>query len=65
MLSLITKKTRLIIFNSPGNPTGGVVPEKEFQKLADGLAKHPNVFILSDEKDACLVNDFYLYLFLF
>ena len=49
LLSLITKKTRLIIFNSPGNPTGGVVPEKEFQKLADGLAKHPNVFILSDE----------------
>ncbi len=49
LLSLITEKTRLIIFNSPGNPTGGVVPEKEFEKLANGLAKHPNVYILSDE----------------
>lgn len=49
LLSLITEKTRLIIFNSPGNPTGGVVPKEEFRKLADGLAKHPNIFILSDE----------------
>ena len=49
LLSLITEQTRLIIFNSPGNPTGGVVPEKEFEKLADGLTRHPNVFILSDE----------------
>tara|TARA_B100000989_G_scaffold298623_1_gene288800 strand:+ start:1725 stop:2900 length:1176 start_codon:yes stop_codon:yes gene_type:complete len=49
LLSLITKKTRLIILNSPGNPTGGVVPEKEFDKLADELSKYPNIFILSDE----------------
>ena len=49
LISLITEKTKLIIFNSPGNPTGGVVPEIEFKKLADGLSKHPNVFILSDE----------------
>ena len=49
LLSLITNKTRLIVFNSPGNPTGGVVKEKEFEKLVDGLAKYPNIFILSDE----------------
>ncbi len=49
LLSLITEKTRLIIFNSPGNPTGGVVPEREFEKLVNGLIKYPNVFILSDE----------------
>ncbi len=49
LLSLITPRTKLIIFNSPGNPTGGVVPEIEFKKLVSGLAKHPNVFILSDE----------------
>lgn len=49
LLSLITDKTRLIIFNSPGNPTGGVVPESEFEKLAEGLSKFPNIFILSDE----------------
>ena len=49
LLSLITEKTRLIIFNSPGNPTGGVVPEIEFEKLVNGLIKYPNIFILSDE----------------
>ena len=49
LLSLITSKTRLIIFNSPGNPTGGVVPKHEFQKLVKGLENFPNLFILSDE----------------
>ena len=49
LLSLITPKTRLIIFNSPGNPTGGVVPESEFKKLVKGLENYPNLFILSDE----------------
>tara|TARA_B100001027_G_C16255209_1_gene326526 strand:- start:701 stop:1873 length:1173 start_codon:yes stop_codon:yes gene_type:complete len=49
LLSLITPRTKLIIFNSPGNPTGGVVPEKQFKKLVAGLARHPNVFVLSDE----------------
>ena len=49
LLSLITKKTKLIILNSPANPTGGVVPFEELEKLANGLEKHPNVFILSDE----------------
>ena len=49
LLSLITDKTRLIILNSPANPTGGVVPYEELKKLADGLEKFPNLFILSDE----------------
>ena len=49
LLSLITDKTKLIILNSPANPTGGVVPVKELEKLANGLEKYPNVFILSDE----------------
>lgn len=49
VLSLITPATRLIIINSPANPTGGVVSRKEITKLAHGLAKHPNVAILSDE----------------
>ena len=49
LLSLITDKTRLIILNSPANPTGGVVPYEELKKLADGLEKFPNVFVLSDE----------------
>jgi aspartate/methionine/tyrosine aminotransferase len=49
VLSLITPATRLIIVNSPANPTGGVVARKEMQKLAEGLLRHPQVAILSDE----------------
>jgi aspartate/methionine/tyrosine aminotransferase len=49
LLSLINNKTRLIILNSPSNPTGGVVPKEELKKLALGLEKFPKVFILSDE----------------
>jgi aspartate/methionine/tyrosine aminotransferase len=48
-LSLITSKTRLIILNSPANPTGGVTPRAEVEKLVKGLEKHPDVAILSDE----------------
>lgn len=49
VLSLITPATRLIIVNSPANPTGGVVSREEITKLAHGLARFPNVAILSDE----------------
>jgi aspartate/methionine/tyrosine aminotransferase len=48
-LALITPKTRLIIVNSPANPTGGVTPKAEVDKLVAGLAKHPHVAIMSDE----------------
>ncbi|MEK9707759.1 MAG: pyridoxal phosphate-dependent aminotransferase [Alphaproteobacteria bacterium] len=49
VLSLITPATRLIILNTPANPTGGSVPREEMDKLAAGLEKHPHVAILSDE----------------
>jgi aspartate aminotransferase len=49
VLSRITPRTRLIIINSPANPTGGVVPVSELEKLAAGLERHPNVAIMSDE----------------
>src|SRR6056297_522581 len=49
VLSQITPKTRLIIINSPANPTGGVTPRAEIDKLVAGLADHPHVAILSDE----------------
>src|SRR6476646_7797634 len=48
-LALITPKTRLLILNSPANPTGGVTPRSEIEKLVKGIARHPNVAILSDE----------------
>lgn len=49
VLSLITPATRLIIINTPANPTGGTVPRAEMDKLAAGLEAHPHVAILSDE----------------
>ena len=49
VLSQINTNTRLIILNSPANPTGGVVPKKEIDALVRGLIKHPNVAIMSDE----------------
>lgn len=48
-LSLITPKTRLLIVNSPANPTGGVTPKAEVDKLVAGLAKFPDVAVMSDE----------------
>jgi aspartate/methionine/tyrosine aminotransferase len=48
-LSLITPQTRLLIVNSPANPTGGVTPKAEIDKLVAGLARFPDVAILSDE----------------
>ncbi|MFH0748580.1 MAG: pyridoxal phosphate-dependent aminotransferase [Candidatus Bathyarchaeota archaeon] len=45
---LITDKTKLIIINSPSNPTGGVVDEDCLQSIAD-IAKKHDLFVLSDE----------------
>ena len=47
--SLITDKTKLLIINSPGNPTGGVMEEEDIRTIAEVLKRHPNVFVLSDE----------------
>ncbi len=49
VLAGITPKTSLIILNTPGNPTGGAVPEVEIRKLIKGLEKHPDVAIMADE----------------
>jgi len=49
VLAQITDKTRLIIINTPGNPTGGAVLETEIKILVEGLAKHPDVALMSDE----------------
>jgi hypothetical protein len=42
-LKLITPQTRLLILNSPANPTGGVTGKAEVDKLVAGLARHPDV----------------------
>jgi len=48
-LSLITPRTRLLILNSPANPTGGVTPKAEVDKLVAGLERFPDVAVMSDE----------------
>ena len=48
-LSLINNKTRLVIVNSPANPTGGVTPRAEIEKFVAGLERFPDTAILSDE----------------
>ncbi|GAB4236583.1 MAG: pyridoxal phosphate-dependent aminotransferase [Methyloligellaceae bacterium] len=49
LLGLVNEKTRLIILNSPANPTGGVTPEEEIDKLVEGLERWPDVAVLTDE----------------
>jgi aspartate aminotransferase len=47
--AVITKKTRLVIFNSPSNPTGMVYSHKEMEEIARVIERHEGVFIISDE----------------
>ena len=48
-LALITPRTRLLIVNSPANPTGGVTPAEEIDRLVAGLERHSHVAVMSDE----------------
>jgi aspartate/methionine/tyrosine aminotransferase len=48
-LGLINDRTRLIIINSPANPTGGVTPKAEIEKFVKGMEKWPEVAVMSDE----------------
>ena len=57
LLGLITPNTRLIILNSPANPTGGVISTEALDRLVKGLAAHPHVCILSDEIYSRMVYD--------
>jgi aspartate/methionine/tyrosine aminotransferase len=45
----ITKKTKMIILNSPENPTGGIIPREDLKVIADCLENRDEVFVLSDE----------------
>ncbi|MBK7877203.1 MAG: pyridoxal phosphate-dependent aminotransferase [Planctomycetes bacterium] len=56
-LAKITPKTRLLILNTPANPTGGVVPKKDMDRLVAGLEKHPHVAVMCDEIYSRLLYD--------
>lgn len=45
----ITPKTKLVMFNSPNNPSGTIYTEEEFRALAAVLKKYPNIYVLTDE----------------
>ncbi len=47
--SVITSKTRMLIINSPHNPTGKIWRENDFVALENLLEKYPNILLLSDE----------------
>ena len=47
--ALITDRTRLVIVNSPANPTGGVTPPEDVKRLVEILNRHPDVAVMSDE----------------
>ena len=57
VLEKITPATRLIIVNSPANPTGGVLAKAELDRLVAGLEAHPQVAVLSDEIYSRMVYD--------
>src|SRR3989442_8211772 len=45
----LTKKTKLVILNSPQNPTGGILTRKDLEAIAAILRRHPEVWIYADE----------------
>jgi aspartate aminotransferase len=45
----ISPKTKLVMFNSPNNPSGTIYTEEEFRALGKVLKKYPDIYILSDE----------------
>jgi aspartate aminotransferase len=54
LASLITDHTRLIILNSPHNPTGGVLTRKDIFEIAEAIGDR-NILVLSDEIYSCLI----------
>lgn len=53
----ITPKTKLLILNSPQNPTGGLLARRDLEAIAAVLAKHPQVWVYADEIYSKLVYD--------
>src|SRR5258708_6162507 len=56
LASLINERTRLIILNSPENPTGGVLERRDIEKIAKAIGDR-NVMVLSDEIYSRLIFD--------
>ena len=53
----ITSRTKLLILNSPHNPTGGIIPPRDLEAIAEILRRHPQVWVFADENYGRLVYD--------
>lgn len=53
----ITSRTKLLILNSPHNPTGGIIPPRDLEAIAEILRRHPQVWVFADEIYGRLVYD--------
>lgn len=49
LAAVITPKTKMLVINSPSNPSGMIYSKEELTALADVLVEHPHVFIASDD----------------
>ena len=47
--SKLTDRTRLVVLNSPQNPTGGIIPKQDMEAIAAILRSHPQVWVFADE----------------
>ena len=45
----ITPRSRLLVLNTPGNPTGRVMPRQELEAVAEMVRRHPQLLVMSDE----------------
>lgn len=54
---VITPRTKVLLINSPSNPTGSVYTSEELKGIAEVLARHPQVFVISDEIYECINYD--------
>ena len=54
---LVNERTRLLIINSPANPTGGVFTRSDIERVADLVLRHPELTVLADEIYGRIVHD--------
>jgi len=56
---LITNKTKLLIINSPHNPTGKIFSQEELERISELVLRHPNLYVISDEVYEHIIFDEY------
>jgi aspartate/methionine/tyrosine aminotransferase len=57
LASLLTPRTKLLVLNSPANPTGGVLTRSDIDRIAELVGQHPDLTVLTDEIYGRIVHD--------